>query len=104
MLAQGMSFSEIAAARGRRLNTVITQVADMVEKGTLKFDPGWVGEDVRTAIEQLAVRLGTDRLKPIKEALPPEIDYPEIRLVVSALRKPAGPPKTGAATSGSDGA
>ena len=87
MLAGGMSFSEIAAARGRRLNTVITQVADMVEKGTLEFDPRWVVEDVRTAIEQLALRLGTDRLKPIKEALPPDVDYPEIRLVVSALRK-----------------
>jgi ATP-dependent DNA helicase RecQ len=85
-----MSFAEIAAARGRRLNTVITQVADMVEKGTLEFDPRWVVEDVRTAIEQLALRLGTDRLKPIKEALPPEVDYPEIRLIVSALRKRSG--------------
>jgi ATP-dependent DNA helicase RecQ len=90
MLAEGRSFSEIAAARGRRLNTVITQVADMVEKGTLEFDPRWVAEDVRNAIEQLALRLGTDRLKPIKEALPPEIDYPEIRLVVSALRRTDG--------------
>jgi ATP-dependent DNA helicase RecQ len=90
MLAEGMSFSEIASARGRRLNTVITQVADMVEKGTIEFDPKWVVEDVRNAIEQLALRLGTDRLKPIKEALPPEVDYPEIRLVVSALRKRGG--------------
>jgi uncharacterized protein YpbB len=95
MLAEGRSFSEIAAARGRRLNTVITQVADMVEKGTLVFDPRWVADDVRNAIEQLALRLGTDRLKPIrlkpiKEALPPEVDYPEIRLVVSALRKRGG--------------
>lgn len=90
MLAEGMSFPEIAAARGRRLNTVITQVADLVEKGTLEFDPRWVAEEVRTAIEQLALRLGTDRLKPIKEALPPEVDYPEIRLVVSALRRSDG--------------
>jgi ATP-dependent DNA helicase RecQ len=90
MLAEGKSFSEIAAARGRRLNTVITQVADMVEKGTLEFDPSWVAENVRTAIEQLALRLGTDRLKLIKDALPPEVDYPEIRLVVSALRRRSG--------------
>ena len=90
LLAEGKSFSEIAAARGRRLNTVITQVADMVEKGTLEFDPGWVAEEVRTAIEQLALRLGTERLKLIKDALPPEVDYPEIRLVVSALRGRSG--------------
>ena len=90
MLAEGKSFSEIAAARGRRLNTVITQVADMVEKGTLEFDPGWVAEDVRTSIGQLALRLGTERLKTIKDALPTEVDYPEIRLVVSALRRRSG--------------
>jgi uncharacterized protein YpbB len=62
----------------------------MVEKGTLEFAPRWVAEDVRTAIEQLALRLGTDRLKLIKDALPPEVDYPEIRLVVSALRGGSG--------------
>jgi hypothetical protein len=27
-----------------------------------------------------------DRLKPLKEALPPEIAYEEIRLVVASLR------------------
>jgi ATP-dependent DNA helicase RecQ len=101
MLAEGMSLSEIAAARGRRLNTVITQVADMVEKGTLEFDPRWVAEDVRTAIEQLARRLGTGPLKPIKEALPPEVGYPEIRLVVSALRRTEGNTSGGPAASGS---
>lgn len=90
MLAQGMSFAEIAAARGRRLNTVITQVADMIEQGTLEFNPRWVADEVRVAIEQQAERFGTDRLKPIKEALPPDVDYPEIRLVVSALRRSAG--------------
>ena len=73
-------------ARGRRLNTVITQVADMVEKSILAFDPAGVEQDVRTAIEQLALRLGTGRLRPIKDALPPQVDYPEIRLVVAALR------------------
>jgi hypothetical protein len=30
-----------------------------------------------------------DRLKPLKEALPPEIPYEEIRLVVAHLRTPS---------------
>ena len=31
-------------------------------------------------------QLGMDRLKPLKEALPPEILYEEIRLVIARLR------------------
>ena len=41
---------------------------------------------VRRAIENLAQRPGTSRLKPIKDALPESVGYPEIRLVVAALR------------------
>lgn len=87
MLARGMSFAEIAAARGRQLNTVITQVADMLEKGTIEFDPRWVAEDLRATIEDLAGRFGVERLKPIKDALPAEVGYPEIRLVVIDMQR-----------------
>ena len=31
-------------------------------------------------------QLGMDHLKPLKEALPPEIHYEEIRLVIACLR------------------
>ena len=90
LLEQGKSFAEIARARGRQRDTVITQVADRVESGRLPFDPAWLNESLLTEVGQAAVRLGFERLKPIKEAVSPEITYPEIRLVVAYLRSRAG--------------
>ena len=87
LLAEGRSFAEIASARERQVDTIISQVADLIEKGKLEFRPEWVSEPSRLAIEELARRIGFDRLKPIKEALPENVSYPEIRLVVAALRR-----------------
>jgi ATP-dependent DNA helicase RecQ len=89
LLAEGRTFAEIAQARGRQVETIISQVADMIEKGKLDFQPAWVSEPSRLAIEELARRVGFDRLKPIKDALPENVSYPEIRLVVAALRRAA---------------
>jgi ATP-dependent DNA helicase RecQ len=86
LLAEGRSFEEIAQIRERRLNTVIDLVAELVERGRLEFNPKWVGEERRVQIEAAITLLGTERMKPIKDALPPEITYGEIRLVISARR------------------
>jgi ATP-dependent DNA helicase RecQ len=87
LLEQGRSLEEIAAARGRRVDTVISQVADLVESGTVAFDPSWVAPELRTRIEQLAARLGDRSLKPIKEQLPETVSYPLIRLVLIGVRR-----------------
>jgi len=87
LLAEGRSFEEIAQIRERRVNTVIDLVAELVERGRLEFDPKWVAEDRRVQIEAAITQLGTERMKPIKDVLPPEITYGEIRLVVSASRR-----------------
>jgi len=87
LLAAGHSFEEIAKIRDRRLNTVVYMIADLVERGALEYQPAWV-EPVKTAaIEAACAQLGLDRLKSLKEALPPEITYEDIRLVVAKLRR-----------------
>jgi ATP-dependent DNA helicase RecQ len=85
LLAEGRSFEEIASIRGRQLRSVIDLVATLVEKGELQFQNGWIEESKRANIEEACSRLGMARLKPIKEALPPEITYEEIRLVAARL-------------------
>ncbi len=85
LLAEGRSFEEIAAIRGRQVRSVIDLVANLVEKGELQFQPAWIDEGKRASIEEACSRLGMERLKPIKEALPPEITYEEIRLVAARL-------------------
>ena len=87
LLAEGRSFDEIAKIRSRQLKSVIDLVASLVEKGDLEFQPGWIDDSKQAIIEEACSRLGMERLKPIKEALPPEITYEEIRLVAARLRR-----------------
>jgi ATP-dependent DNA helicase RecQ len=86
LLTKGATFEEIARIRGRQLSTVVSAVADMVERGELQFDRRWIPPDRLEKIEATCTKLGTERLRPIKDALPPEITFGEIRLVVAKLR------------------
>jgi len=90
LLAEGNTFEQIAKIRGRQIGSVIGMVADLVEKGQLEFQPGWVEETRRLMIEAACASLGLQWLKPLKEALPPEITHDEIRLVVARLRRGHG--------------
>ena len=91
LLAEGRSFEEIARIRERRLNTVIDLVAELVERGRIPFNENWIAADRRALIEAAAGRTGTKRMKPIKDALPEEISYGEIRLVIARLKNDAKP-------------
>ncbi|MGC1484198.1 MAG: HRDC domain-containing protein, partial [Candidatus Acidiferrum sp.] len=86
LLAEGRTFEEIAKTRGRQLGSVVELVVRLMEKGELEFEPGWVEAEKQERIGEACSRLGFDRLKLLKEALPPEISYEEIRLVVARLR------------------
>ena len=88
LLAQGKSFDEIAQIRGRKVSTVVEMVADLIERDRLEYRVEWVGEEIHQQILEAAHGLGCDRLKPIRDALPPEITYDQIRLVVASLRRP----------------
>jgi len=87
LLAEGRTFEEISRIRGRQLASVVGLVADLVEKGKLEFQSGWVESDKQQSIESACARLGIQWLKPLKEALPPEISLEEIRLIVARLRQ-----------------
>ena len=86
LLAEGRTFTEIATVRGRQLPTIYAMVAELVERGELEFDPAWLGPGKQARIEEVCARLGLERLGPVKEALPPEITFGEIRLVVARMR------------------
>jgi len=87
LLASGKTFAEIAEARGRQLQTVVNMVADLIEKGRLEYDICWVGEERHRQIEEVVERLGSNFLRPIKDALPGEVTFEQIRLVVAMVRK-----------------
>jgi ATP-dependent DNA helicase RecQ len=91
LLEQGRTLEEIAQTRGRQLSTVASMVAAMVERGDVDFEPGWIHGEHQAKIEEACGRLGTERLKPIKEALPEDISYDEIKLVIAHLRQQRPP-------------
>jgi ATP-dependent DNA helicase RecQ len=97
LLAQGKSLEDIARIRGRQIATVVNAVAGLVEKGDLEFRPEWIDCNKRAVIEAACASLGLERLerlKPLKDSLPAEITYDEIRLVVAHLRRDRSRAKT----------
>ena len=90
LLAEGKSLEEIAQIRGRQLSTVVNAVAGLVEKGDVEFCPEWIDRNKIAVIEAACAKVDLEqlqRLKQLKEALPPEITYDEIRLVIARLRR-----------------
>src|SRR6266481_1411744 len=86
LLEEGRTFEQIAQIRARTLRAVVSLVADLIERGEAQFQPGWLASERYNQIAAACRQLGMDRLKPLKEALPPEIPYEEIRLVIARLR------------------
>jgi ATP-dependent DNA helicase RecQ len=73
------------------LRAVVSLVADLIERGEAVFQSEWLSSERYDQIANACRQLGMDRLKPLKEALPPEIPYEEIRLVIARLRTEATP-------------
>ncbi len=87
LVEEGKTLDEIAMIRDRRRSTIVSMVSDLVERGLLEFENSWVEEDRQRQIEAVAATLGLNTFTPIKNALPPDFTYDEIRLVVANLRR-----------------
>jgi ATP-dependent DNA helicase RecQ len=87
LLAEGRSIEQIATLRGRQVGTVVGMIANLVEKGEVEFQAAWVDKDRTAMIQAACAQFGLERLKPLRESLPPEITFEEIRLVVARLRR-----------------
>ena len=87
LLGEGRTFAEIATIRGRQIATVVAMAADLIEQGTLDFNPAWIGLQEQKKIEDACAAHGVKRLRTVKDALPAEITFDDIRLVVAHLRR-----------------
>ena len=86
LLNEGRSFEEIARIRARQISTVICTVASLIESGQVKLDSKWISPDAQPLIEAACLKQGVERLKDIKDAVPPYVSFEDIRLVVAHLR------------------
>ena len=90
LLAEGKTFDQIGELRGRKPATVVNMVADLIEKGRIDYRMEWVGEDDHKLILEAIGRLGSQWLKPLKDAVPERITFEQVRLVVAFARRGAG--------------
>ncbi len=86
LLSEGRNFEEIARIRARQISTVVCTVASLIETGQVKLDAKWISPDAQPLIEAACLKQGVERLKDIKEAVPPYVSFEDIRLVVAYLR------------------
>jgi ATP-dependent DNA helicase RecQ len=86
LIAKGHSLEEIANIRKVTLGSVVQMISEMIEADQVKFQPQWIGQDKIEKIQAACSTLGTERLRTLKDALPPEITFDDIRLVIASLR------------------
>jgi len=90
LLVKGHTLEEIAQIRGRKVSSVVALVADLVERGAAEFQARWVEGSKQEQIRRTCERVGMEWMKPIKEALPEEVMYDEIRIVLADMRRKTG--------------
>jgi ATP-dependent DNA helicase RecQ len=84
-LQQGFKLPQIAMKRGLALTTIESHVADLIESGYIKDISAFVSEGRQQQIRAVAQK-GSQHIKALKEALPSEISYGEIRIVLAGMR------------------
>lgn len=87
LLNEGKTLEEMAQIRGRQASTIASTVALLVEAGEVEFQEEWVSKERRSVIEAACAKVGMQGLKALKDVLPPEISYDEIKLVVGKMRR-----------------
>ena len=89
MFSNGMSIEDIVNERGLTRITIEGHLIDCFEKGMNLNLEKYVHTEYRDEILKAIEEIGTEKLKPIKEALPEEVSYFDIKyyVVVSKLNK-----------------
>ena len=89
MFSNGMSIEDIVNERGLTRITIEGHLIDCFEKGMDLNLEKYVHTEYRDNILKVIDEIGTEKLKPIKEALPEEVSYFDIRyyIAVSKLNK-----------------
>src|SRR5271170_6241530 len=87
LLSENRTLEELAQIRGRQVSTIVSAVANLLETGQVEFQSAWVSKEKQSVIEAACAKVGMERLKPLKDILPPEVTYDEIKLMVGKLRR-----------------
>ena len=79
---EGLSLEEIANKRGLTVGTIFRHLEKCHNNGQTVDWSRFVNKDKEEKILTVINEIGIERLKPIKEALPDDISYEDIRIVI----------------------
>ena len=80
---EGLSLKEIANKRGYTINTIIKHLEKCEKNGQTVDWSRFIDEPGKEEKILVAInKVGLERLKPIKEILPEEISYEDIRIII----------------------
>lgn len=84
---QGHTIEQMIQIRQLAKSTILTHLAEAIQRGVdLDLSP-LITFEKQSAIKIAIKEVGAERLAPIKEKLPPEFTYDEIRLVAAYYRR-----------------
>jgi ATP-dependent DNA helicase RecQ len=87
LFQEGKSVEEICEIRSLARSTVYDHLSKMIDLGNDLDIRKLVSEDRHTAIKGAMDKVGHEKLKPIKDILPEEYKYEDIRIVVAYERR-----------------
>lgn len=83
----GLSLDEIAKIRGLKKTTIVSHLIQAMKEGKKVNIEDFVSPEHIELINNAKIEANTKRLKLIKELLPEEIDYEEIRFVMASYEE-----------------
>jgi len=87
LYCEGISIAEIGERRGLTAMTIEKHLADCILQGREVDISRYVTQADRALIEDAIARLGTERLRPLRDELPDHINYCMIRFVVADMQR-----------------
>ena len=87
LYSEGLSIEEICAQRGLTEMTVEKHLAECIMQGRPFNLSPHVSEADRALIENAIAQIGTQLLRPLRDALPSHINYRMIRFVVAETQR-----------------
>ncbi|MBA3722000.1 MAG: DNA helicase RecQ [Parachlamydiaceae bacterium] len=87
LFRSGHTIDEIASKRQLVKSTVLTHIDEAIQAGATLDISALVTRDKRDKIEKAIAEVGAEKLTPIKQILPEDITYDEIRLVAAFHRR-----------------
>lgn len=87
--AKGDTIDAVARLVARSRSTTIDYLREFIEREGISDPAAWVDEEVFAAVRSASAELGTDRLKPLFEALGGKASYDDIRIALACLRNAA---------------